>query len=334
MYKHFHPCNINHLHDAICIKSIAKGTLSEVNLYQCKDLCGDLNKPFDPIKKCDKMFLIKKLNIPKTLLFKPKCDKTTITTLLLNEYNIGLKLNDHINIRQTYDIDLVDNCLLFEYCKGVDLFGYLHEREDNEMKSFDSDSNEIWEHFHIFNYGKRSKKRFYELMDYFNQLLEGINYMHSKGIAHMDLKLENIMINLDTKILKIIDFGDARIFNDNGKICKDHGIHGTYEFMAPEIFQDSEYNPEKVDIWCLGIILYELIYNGIPWGVANVNDKHYKLYIKSLYYSHDDTLPNDLFHNTKFDELFKIMLNPNPDERSNVKTIKTIFNNLIKKQNS
>jgi serine/threonine protein kinase len=325
MYKHFHPCNINHLHDAICLKSIAKGTISEVNVYQCKDLCGNLDKPFEPIKKCDKIFLVKKLNIRKSL-FKPKYDTKAIKTLLLNEYNIGMKLNGCINIRETYDIDLVDNCLLFEYCKGVDLFGYLHERDER----FDDDDKEIWEKFHIFNYGNRSKQRFDELMNYFNQLLNGIDFMHSKGIAHMDLKLENLMINLDSKILKIIDFGDARIFNNNGKICKECGIYGTYEFMAPEIFKNAEYNPEKVDIWGLGIILYELLYNSIPWKVADSSDNNYKRYIRSL--TNCNILPNDLFHNTKFDELFTIMLNPNPDERTNIHTVKNMFNKLINKE--
>jgi len=326
MYKHFHPCHINHLHDAICIKTIAKGNISEVNLYQCKDLYSDINKPFESIKKCDKIFLVKKLNIPKSILFKPKCDIKSIKTLLLNEYNIGIKLNSCINIRETYDIDLVDNCLLFEYCKGIDLFEYLHEKDEVD----ETDNNELWENFHIFNYGKRSKERFYELMNFFNQLLEGILYMHSKGIAHMDLKLENLMINLDTKILKIIDFGDARIFNDNGKICTDSGIHGTYEFMAPEMFKNKEYNPEKVDIWGLGIILYELLYNSIPWKIANTSDDNYKNYLE-LIQRNSNILPKALFHNTKFDELFCIMLNPDPEKRLNVQSIKPIFNNLIKK---
>lgn len=81
---------------------------------------------------------------------------------------------------------------------------------------------------------------------YFHQLVEAIEHMHSKGIAHRDLKLENILIdeNFD---LKLTDFG----FSDEEKVSD--RTCGTNIYMAPEMHVQDEFETIPADIFTLGV---------------------------------------------------------------------------------
>ena len=101
----------------------------------------------------------------------------------------------------------------------------------------------------------------------FRQILSGLSYLHSKNIVHRDLKLENILISDKEYIeatkeeyfdVKIIDFGNARIFNNNNL---NKPIVGSIYYIAPEVF-NKKYNME-CDLWSAGVILYMLI-TGCP----------------------------------------------------------------------
>ena len=81
--------------------------------------------------------------------------------------------------------------------------------------------------------------------------------MHKNNVVHRDIKPENIMLEGgDTALaaIKIIDFGTATKFT-RGKGHREK--LGTFSYMAPEIMFQKTYN-EKVDMWSLGIILYEM----------------------------------------------------------------------------
>lgn len=313
-YSHLHPSSIKHLHDAVCIKCLGKGSFGEVKLYQCKERDKTCNST------CNKCFVVKEIKLKK---WADEQDKNKQLKVLMNEYTIGTLLH-HKYIRETLDIDLVDKKIIFEYCPGIDFFELIEKNKENHSKFKN------------------------EYIDYFRKIVDAVEYMHDQGVVHLDLKLENIVINEKTKSIKIIDFGGScvcklkkinntnrDIYNTNDikedEIIKISGIRGTEAYMAPEEFKIGKYDPFKVDIWALGIIFYEIIYKSLPWRNAERDNKRYNdhytffkntqqlvPYIFKLYpnfYSEDKEY-------TLFNTLFIKMLNPNPELRSDIKDIK------------
>lgn len=288
MLLHLHPNTINHLHDAECVKYLGKGAFGVVKLYQCKEKVNGC--------KCNQLFAVKHMKCNK---FNP--DKYTVKKvkkLLLNEYTIGTLLH-HPNIRETLDIDLECNALICEYCPGIDFFSYIK-----------------YEHPSIKD----------EIL-YFKQFIDGVAYMHTVGIAHMDLKLENIMVDNVHKTIKIIDLGNSRVFHDSlhiDTVIPEKGIHGTLPYIPPEEFENKEYNPEKVDVWSSGIILFEIIYHLCPWHKALPNDCKYRYYLSCLkIHTEHKVFPEEISRN-----LLVKMLTPNPGTRPRIEEIKEELNVL------
>lgn len=102
-------------------------------------------------------------------------------------------------------------------------------------------------------------------------MCSGIYYMHKQGLIHRDIKPENILIK-DGNIVKICDFGwcvQSDGMQQRNTFC------GTLEYMAPEMIQNKNHN-HTLDIWSLGILLYELVHGRAPFtGVhpREISDK-------------------------------------------------------------
>ena len=107
----------------------------------------------------------------------------------------------------------------------------------------------------------------------FRQIIQGIRYIHSKGIVHRDIKLENILLDLNN-IIKICDFGVGKLIKPN-TILKDQC--GTPVYMAPEILRGNGYKGFPVDIWSAGVALYIMLSGTLPFNKDKEHDLEYSI---------------------------------------------------------
>lgn len=109
-------------------------------------------------------------------------------------------------------------------------------------------------------------------------LIEGYSELKKNSILHRDLKPENIFLssnNLETAVVKLADFGLSKEVDPNMDFTET--ILGTPLYAAPEIFSQTVIYDYKVDVWALGIILYELLFGFNPFqaeDVATLTMKH------------------------------------------------------------
>lgn len=162
-----------------------------------------------------------------------------------------------------------------------------------------------------------------QIRTYFHQLITGLEYMHSQSIAHLDLKLENLLIDSDFS-LKIIDFDQSHIQGEK-VVCL-----GTNSYRAPEILAKKCTNIFAADIYSVGVILYALKTGQFPFveleeeGQTKVmsydlfmedNEKFWKIKAQNLG-------KIDSFFTEDFKYLLKGMLHKNPSKRFTIQQIK------------
>lgn len=105
---------------------------------------------------------------------------------------------------------------------------------------------------------------------WFKQICEAIRYMHGNGIAHRDLKSENVLIS-KTGNIKVTDFGFARVCIDQkGKRLLSETYCGSAAYVGPEVLKAKPYNPMLSDIWSLGVVLYVMVNNAIPFDDSDI----------------------------------------------------------------
>ncbi|RNA42915.1 Aurora kinase, partial [Brachionus plicatilis] len=148
---------------------------------------------------------------------------------------------------------------------------------------------------------------------YILQICWALEYIHSKNIIHRDLKPENILIGSLGEI-KIADFGWANQIRNSDipeeNLC--HSLVGTLDYLCPEVIL-REAHSEKVDIWCVGVLCYELLSGQAPFCCDDHSETIER--IKMVKYK----LPDWFGDNLK--ELISSILVFNPIERLSIEQI-------------
>ncbi|KAJ5558501.1 hypothetical protein N7535_008715 [Penicillium sp. DV-2018c] len=133
--------------------------------------------------------------------------------------------------------------------------------------------------FAIVMTGKMTKE---EIACSFKQILSGVAYIHGMGLAHRDLKLDNVVVN-DRGIMKLIDFGSAVVFRYpfEDDIVLSSGIVGSDPYLAPEVYDEKKYDPRPTDVWSLAIIFCCMTLRRFPWKQPRTTDNSYKLFVST-----------------------------------------------------
>ncbi|CAH8336914.1 unnamed protein product [Eruca vesicaria subsp. sativa] len=108
-----------------------------------------------------------------------------------------------------------------------------------------------------------------EARSYFHQLINAVDYCHSRGVYHRDLKPENLILD-ENGILKVSDFGLSAFslqVRGDGLL---HTACGTPNYVAPEVLSDKGYDGAAADVWSCGIILFVLMAGYLPFDEPNL----------------------------------------------------------------
>jgi serine/threonine-protein kinase len=100
----------------------------------------------------------------------------------------------------------------------------------------------------------------------FLDILEGLEYAHSLGVLHRDLKPDNVMAGPRGEV-KIMDFGIAHVLG-SVRQTREQSIVGTLQYVCPELINSKEIGPRS-DIYSLGILLFEIISGKLPFNAEN-----------------------------------------------------------------
>lgn len=205
----------------------------------------------------------------------------------------------------------------------------------------------------LFSAGPEGHYNVQDRLCFFKQLLRGVDYLHSHGIAHRDIKLENLLLDKEGH-LKISDFGVAEVF------CGEHpglrvaggecgknmgavrfskpGICGSLPYIAPEVLEKKgDYDPRPLDVWSCAIVFLTMTFGGCPWQAAKSEFEYYARFKKGW----DEWLPShpdgqitdapdghpkcgklfSLINPPPIKRLLLKMLHPLPDKRITIREI-------------
>ena len=150
---------------------------------------------------------------------------------------------------------------------------------------------------------------------YFIQILSAVLFLHENNLINRNIKPENILIN-DKEETKLCDFGccvESRIGNRT-TFC------GTYEYMAPEIIKETSYN-NSVDVWSLGILLYELSHGYTPFNMNYNGRKNQENIFKDIIRGSIDFKKGMNFISDEYNELMVRMIVYNPNKRIKLRDV-------------
>ena len=157
---------------------------------------------------------------------------------LKRESQILSKLT-HPNIVQLYEICYGSGfyCLALQFLEGGNLSDFIINQPDSRLSE--------------------NKTR-----NISQQLTLALSYLHSKGILHRDLKLENIVLNKTYDHVVIVDFGLSNFYTNGLKL---QTYCGSPEYAAPELFQKDKPYGFGVDVWGFGVMVFAMLTGTLPF---------------------------------------------------------------------
>lgn len=217
--------------------------------FQIVDQLGDGNfsKVFKTIYKPTKKEYAMKV-IEKSTVEKMKRRHPNINNEIFMEKRVLNKLN-HPNIVTLFSTFQDYGSLYFqmEYLPGGELWHSLQETLDESSKT-----EQIGTHWSLIRF-------------YVAEILNGLEYMHQRGICHRDIKPENIMLTADGHV-KFVDFGTAKDLMQTD--LNGPNFVGTPEFMPPSSINSKPSGPEG-DLWSFGVLIYQLFFGYTPFHAAS-----------------------------------------------------------------
>ena len=195
----------------------------------------------------------------KVYLYRNITDKKLYAIKHLNKMILCKSIH---NIKRIYDEINIQSRI---YHQNIVRLLNVKENEDNIYLIMEYASNGS-----LYQYIRKKKYLSEEeSFKFFSQIINAIYFLHKNDFIHRDIKPENILIFNDD-ICKICDFGCCVELNGKQRTT----FCGTTEYMSPEIVNKIEYSKE-IDIWSLGILLYEMIHGYSPFNPNNkiVNSK-------------------------------------------------------------
>lgn len=178
------------------------------------------------------------------LLLPKFCVDETIVERFENEAKVMVQL-DHPNIRQVYDYDQLGDrpCILMEYLEGSDLKALMKQE-------------------HCFTDQ--------ELVRWWNQMAQALNYTHSLDIVHRDIKPSNIFIDRYGNV-RLMDFGIAKN-NEGGSGTLTGSVLGTRIYMSPEQVKDPKRVDYRTDLYSLAVTFVHLLTGKAPYDNTTNSD--------------------------------------------------------------
>lgn len=219
---------------------------------------------------------------------KPSAGDPTMEPRLVREVGAMRRLN-HPNILKLHEVLATKTkiYLVMELADGGELFTQLTRR--GRMKE--------------------ATARFY-----FQQLVSTLNFCHQNGVAHRDLKPQNLLLDKKGN-LKISDFGLSAL-PESKKDGLLHTACGTPAFTAPEIIRGKGYDGAKADAFSCGVILFNLLAGYLPFDDSNLPNMYRKIHNREMVFPDwIQKKPRVIIHK---------LLDPNPKTRMSIETLMSL----------